>query len=178
MADRHGDADLVERQLGRPPRGAWRATERCPAGAPTVITTGPRLAEGEPFPTVWWLTCPRLSAAIAALESTGAADEWAARLAEDAALAARMRSADLAYRAVRAAEAARAGLRDDPCAEVGIAGQRDPLGVKCLHAHAAAWLSGLDDPVGESAVAAGGGTAGADGRCDACLGPSSPPDTA
>ena len=34
------------------------------------------------------------------------------------------------------------------CVSVGIAGQRDPLGVKCLHAHLALALVGVDDPIG------------------------------
>lgn len=165
MAASPEDAALVALQLGRPPRGRWRVAERCASGAPGVIATAPALEDGEPFPTLWWLTCPRLSKAVAALESDGAAAEWAARLAADGALAARMRASDLAYRAVRSAEAVREGLDDDPCGDVGIAGQRDPLGVKCLHAHAAAYLAGLDDPVGEAVISTAGGAECPEGAC-------------
>jgi len=144
------DADTVRFQLGRSPRKPWRVAERCTYGFPTVIATPSRLATGEPFPTTFYLTCPHLVAAVSALESAGEADRWARRLAAQPALAARMRAADAAYRAARAAHSA----GDDACADVGIAGQRDPLATKCLHAHVAAALSGIDDPVGCGVLAA------------------------
>jgi len=142
------DADTVRTQLGRPPREPWRVATRCSFGVPTVIAMPSRLATGEPFPTTFYLTCPYLVAAVAALESKGEAERWAARLADDPALAARMRAADVAYREARVAESA----GDDTCAAVGIAGQRDPLATKCLHAHVAAALSGIDDPVGHGVM--------------------------
>ncbi len=145
-----GDADTVARQLGRPPRGTWRVVARCSHGYPVVMATPSRLPDGEPFPTLHWLTCPHLVEAVGRLESAGEVERWAARLADDPALAARMRAADAAYRAARAAE----GGGDDACASVGIAGQRDPLGTKCLHAHVAAALAGLDDPVGDAILRA------------------------
>ncbi|TDB36939.1 MAG: DUF501 domain-containing protein [Actinobacteria bacterium] len=140
------DADTVGRQLGRQPRGTWRVAVRCTFGYPVVIATPSRLPDGEPFPTLYWLTCPHLLDAVARLESAGEVDAWAALLASDVALANRMRVADAAYRSARAAESG----GDDACATVGIAGQRDPLGTKCLHAHVAAALAGINDPIGES----------------------------
>lgn len=102
---------------------------------------------GEPFPTLWWLTCPFLAEAVAGLESAGGTDEWAARLEADPVVAARMRAADEEYRVRRAAAGG-----GDPCEKVGVAGQRDPLKVKCLHAHVAAALAGVADPVGEAVL--------------------------
>ncbi len=142
------DEETVSRQLGRPPRGAWRVAERCSWGYPTVIATPSRLASGEPFPTLFWLTCPHLVDAVGALESSGEVEAWAVRLAGDPGLADRMRTADAVYRTARAAESA----GDDACPDVGMAGQRDPLATKCLHAHVAAALGGTGDPVGEAVL--------------------------
>ena len=138
------DEATVARQLGRAPRGAWSVAARCAWGRPTVIVTPPSLPGGEPFPTVLWLTCPWLAERVSALESAGGTGEWSARLAADESLASRMRAADGAYRARRA----RLAGGEDPCRGTGVAGQRDPLGTKCLHAHVAAALGGLDDPIG------------------------------
>lgn len=140
----HSDAETIERQLARPPRGAWRVAVRCGLGYPSVIATSSLLPSGEPFPTLFWLTCPYLRDSVGRLESAGEVEAWAARLAGDPLRAERMREADAAYRSARAAESGGA----DACASVGIAGQRDPLGTKCLHAHVAAALAGIDDPVG------------------------------
>ncbi len=162
------DADSVARQLGRPPRGSWRVATRCPFGYPTVIATPSMLESGEPFPTLFWLTCPHLVEAVGQLESAGEVETWAARLAADSTLAARMRSADEAYRLARAAESG--GI--DACPTVGLAGQRDPLATKCLHAHVASALAGVDDPVG-TAVLAGLGRQCTNERC---AGPVEPAD--
>lgn len=119
---------------------------RCGFGFPAVIATPSRLPEGEPFPTLYWLTCPHLIDAVGHLESAGEIEAWAVRLAAEPDLAQRMCDADAAYRSARAAESG----DDDACATVGIAGQRDPLGTKCLHAHVATALAGIKDPIGES----------------------------
>lgn len=138
------DADTVAAQLGRVPRGVWRVVARCSFGRPVVIETAPVLTGGEPFPTLYYLTCPHLGDALSALESGGEVARWRERIAGDAELAAALRAVDAVYRAERARAAG--GADPTPC--VGIAGQRDPLAVKCLHAHVAAALAGLDDPVG------------------------------
>lgn len=141
------DTRMVTWQLGRSPRGRWRVVSRCSYAAPVVIATAPALG-GSPFPTLYYLTCPHLVAAVAAVESTGGCERWRTRLADDTTLVARLREADDAYRAARAAE----GGGEDSAAGVGIAGERDVCGVKCLHAHVAAYLAGIDDPLGESTV--------------------------
>lgn len=143
------DVQVLNVQLGRVPRGSWQVVSRCVHGRPTSIMTSPLLEDGTPFPTLYWLTCPWLSAYVDGLESSGVASEWRARLAEDPVLAARMRDADGAYRDARA----RAAGGTDPCGSVGIAGQRDPLATKCIHAHVAAALAGIGDPIGEDVVA-------------------------
>ncbi|MEU1396724.1 DUF501 domain-containing protein, partial [Micromonospora zamorensis] len=59
------EADLaaVAAQLGRTPRGTRAVAHRCPCGLPDVVETTPRLADGTPFPTLFYLTCPRATAA-------------------------------------------------------------------------------------------------------------------
>lgn len=146
------DELAVTRQLGREPRRPWRVAVRCRHGFPAVIATPSTLVTGEPFPTLYYLTCPFVRAAVDALESAGQTTVWAARLTSEPALADEMREADRAYRAARAEESG--GV--DACADVGIAGQRDPLGTKCLHAHVAAALAGINDPVGMGVLATTG----------------------
>lgn len=160
------DADTLTRQLGRAPRGRWRVTARCPFGNPTVIAQAPVLEDGAPFPTLMWLTCPHLCEAVSALESAGEAARWTARVSAEGDLASAVLASDAAYRAARAAE----GDGVDPCAGVGIAGQADPLAVKCLHARAASFLGGVGDPVGRGVIemiAASPGTDCGAGRCGA-----------
>lgn len=135
--------------MGRPPRGDWRVVARCTFGHPTVIAVSPLIEGRVPFPTTFWLTCPRLVTGAHQLESAGVHARWAERIAQDDALRERAIAADESYRAARRVE----GGGDDPCAAVGVAGQRDPLVVKCLHARLAAFLAGVDDPVG-AAIAA------------------------
>jgi len=161
------DEAVVEAQLGRRPRGRWWVEARCGYGFPQVVGTPPDLGDAGPFPTLYWLSCPWLLGVVSQAESAGGASQWAARFATDPALATRMRAADAAYRARRAKAAS---PRPDPCADVGIAGQADPLATKCLHAHVAAALAGIDDPVGGGLLADAGREC-PDGRCAAltCL---------
>jgi len=142
------DAEVVARQIGRTPRGTWRVVSRCEYGFPRAIAVAPLLAGGAPFPTTFWLTCPHLVTAVHALESAGEHRVWAQRAASDSGLASRLRLADAAYRAARRSE----GGGTDPCETVGVAGQADPLAVKCLHARVAAALAGIGDPIGEAVL--------------------------
>ncbi len=86
VADR-SDLDAVERQLGREPRGVIEIAYRCPNGEPAVVKTTPRLPDGTPFPTLYYLTHPALTAAASRLESSGLMREMTERLGQDAALA-------------------------------------------------------------------------------------------
>lgn len=138
------DTADVERQIGRPPRGRWRVVLRCASGHPRVIEVAPLLEDGSRFPTTLWLTCPWLAGHVSEAESLGLAADWATALATDPDLAVAARSADDAYRRLRASLVE----GEDPCAAVGTAGQADPLAVKCLHARVASALGGLADPVG------------------------------
>lgn len=162
VTDATRDAEAVVAQAGRKPRGRWRTAARCRHGFPQVIATAPMLDDTTPFPTLFWLTCPSLVREVSARESEGEVAAWAGRLARDPALARRQMAADAAYREARTAE----GGGIDPCDGAGTAGQRDPLATKCLHAHVAARLGGIDDAVGEAVLASSGrGCRG--GECDA-----------
>lgn len=140
------DAALVEVQVGRAPRTPWHVAVRCGYGRASVISSPPVLDDGTPFPTLYWLTCPWLVERVGDLESAGDVRVWANRLRSDTVLADAMREADAEYRVRRSADG------PDPCAAVGIAGQRDPLATKCLHAHVAASLAGIADPVGQAVL--------------------------
>ena len=65
------DLKIIEQQLGRTPRDVLAIAHRCECGAPDVITTPPRLSDGTPFPTFFYATCPKLTAALSTLESAG-----------------------------------------------------------------------------------------------------------
>ena len=65
------DLEIIEAQLGRTPRDVLAIAHRCSCGAPDVVQTPPRLADGTPFPTFYYATCPRLTGAISTLESSG-----------------------------------------------------------------------------------------------------------
>ena len=95
------EREVVERQLGRPPRAVVGVAHRCPCGQPDVVETAPRLEDGTPFPTLYYLTCPRANAAASRLESAGLMREWQDELAVDADLAARYRAAHDLYLATR-----------------------------------------------------------------------------
>jgi len=125
---------------------------RCPCGLPDVVTTAPRLEDGTPFPTTYYLTCPRAGAAASRLESTGRMREWQADLGTDPELAAGYRAAHERYLAERDAAAETDGR--GPLPTRSSAGGM-PDRVKCLHAlaaHALAAGPGVN-PVGDRAVA-------------------------
>ncbi len=144
----------MEAQLGRPPRGAVEVAHRCPCGRPDVVATRPRLPGGSPFPTTFYLTCPRASSGCSTLESNGVMAEMAARLHEDPALADAYALAHEAYLAARRAIGAQTGDGDVP--EIaGVSAGGMPERVKCLHAlaaHALAAGPGVN-PLGDETLA-------------------------
>ncbi|MEQ4522731.1 DUF501 domain-containing protein, partial [Nocardioides kribbensis] len=82
------DEAAIGEQLGREPRAIHAVGHRCPCGSPDVVTTEPRLPNGTPFPTTFYLTCPRAASRIGTLEGSGLMKEMEARLGEDPELAA------------------------------------------------------------------------------------------
>ena len=141
------DAAAVAAQLGREARGVAGVAWRCPCGRPGVLATRPRLPDGTPFPTTYYLTCPRATSACSTLEAEGVMVEMTDRLAADAELAAGYAAAHQAYLADRAA------LGVVPEIE-GISAGGMPARVKCLHvlaAHALAAGPGVN-PLGDEVV--------------------------
>lgn len=142
------DLAAIARQLGREPRGVVRVAARCACGQPSVVMTEPRLPDGTPFPTVYYLTCTRAAAAVGTLEATGVMAQLQQRLDEDPALAAHYARAHEAYLADREA------LGQVP--EIaGTSAGGMPTRVKCLHvlaAHALASGPGVN-PLGDEVLA-------------------------
>ncbi len=132
------DRDVVARQLGRAPRAFRRVARRCPYGRPAVTEQEPYDADGNPFPTTYYLTCPHLVAAISRLEAAGGVERWSARARDDQKLGASLERATREQRSLRR-RLAGAAVGSDAGASLalGIAGTADPARLKCLHAHAA-----------------------------------------
>jgi hypothetical protein len=141
------DESAIAAQLQRSPRGVAGVAYRCSCGRPAVVVTRPRLDDGTPFPTTYYLTCPRATAACSSLEATGLMAEMTARLHHDSRLADQYRRAHQHY------------LHDrellgwvPEIAEVSAGGMPDR--VKCLHAlaaHALAAGPGIN-PLGDETV--------------------------
>jgi hypothetical protein len=120
------DRAAITAQLGRRPRGLREVAHRCPCGLPSVVRTNPRLENGTPFPTLYYLTCSRLCSMVGTLEGSGRMREMARRLEDDAELAAAYRRAHQCYLAERDA-------LEPLGTEVSAGGMPDR--VKCLHVH-------------------------------------------
>jgi len=120
------DVAAVSAQLGRPARDVVAVASRCPCGLPDVVSTAPRLRDGTPFPTFFYLTCPRLNSAISTLESEGMMAGMQQRLGHDEQLAGQYRRAHDAYLRARSQHGAVPEID-------GISAGGMPDRVKCLH---------------------------------------------
>jgi hypothetical protein len=143
------DLAVVENQLGRTPRDVHAISYRCPCGKPAVVETPPRLSNGEPFPTFYYATCPRLTAAISTLETTGMMGEMNERLETDLVLAGEYAAAHDDY------IAARSVLQMDVPEVENVSAGGMPNRVKCLHsliAHSLSAGPGVN-PLGDEALA-------------------------
>ena len=146
------DVAVVGSQLGRPARGAIGIAARCICGNPTVVATAPRLDDGSPFPTFYYLTHPAAVSAVSTLEATGVMAELSALLVDEqgepTALGVQYRAAHDSY------------LADRESIEVvdeisGYSAGGMPDRIKCLHAlvaHALAAGPGVN-PIGDLALA-------------------------
>ena len=145
------DEAAITAQLERQPRGAVGIAYRCPCGKPAVVATRPRLTDGSPFPTMYYLTCPRAVAACSLLESQGLMAQMNRRLGHDRDLAAAYRRAHERYLADRE-------LLGSVPEIAGISAGGMPDRVKCLHAlvaHSLAAGEGVN-PLGDEAASAVG----------------------
>ena len=141
------DIEALGQQLGRVPRGVVAIAARCVCGRPAVVQTAPRLDDGSPFPTTFYLTLPGAVYGCSALEATHYMDELNQRLAEDEQLAAAYAQAHQAY----LAEREKLGHVDEIA---GISAGGMPTRVNCLHAlvgHSLAAGAGVN-PIGDIAI--------------------------
>ena len=151
VAEKPTDKDLetVAAQLGRAPRDVSAIAHRCACGQVDVVQTPPRLADGTPFPTFYYATCPRLTGAISTLETTGMMGEMSARLENDPELNGAYKAAHLDYIAARSA----LGVDVPEVENISAGGMPDR--VKCLHSLVAHSLCAGPDvnPLGDEALA-------------------------
>jgi hypothetical protein len=148
------DRELVERQLGRPPRAFRRVVVRCPFGAPAVTEQWAYDENGEPFPTTYYVTCRHLVAAIARLEAAGGVERWTEAAWSDPALAESLERATALQRRRRVELAdGETGPDDGASLGLGIGGSSNPEQLKCLHAHAAFALANQGYLLGERILA-------------------------
>jgi uncharacterized protein len=149
------DAAAVARQLGRQPRGLMAVAHRCPCGLPDVVETAPRLPDGTPFPTLYYLTCPRAVAAVSRLEASGLMRQMTERISAQPALQQACLAAHQDYLARRDQAAREAGVQPLPPATPTAGGM--PGRVKCLHALVAHELAVPGaNPLGREAADAAG----------------------
>jgi len=143
-----GDIAAVSQQLGRPARDILGVCARCVCGAPVVVATKPRLSDGTPFPTLYYLSQPAATQAASRLEADGMMAVYEHRLHEEPAAADAYAAAHQSY--LRTREAIE-GVEEIE----GISSGGMPERVKCLHAlvaHALAAGPGVN-PVGDWALA-------------------------
>jgi len=142
-----GDIAAVSEQLGRPARDVIGIAARCVCGAPTVVATAPRLSDGSPFPTLYYLCHPAATAAISKLEANGVMAEFSERLADDEVIRDGYARAHDSYLADRESV--------ETVPEIaGFSAGGMPNRVKCLHAlaaHALAAGRGVN-PIGDLAL--------------------------
>ena len=155
MTVANDDTAVVSAQLGRPPRSLRAVAHRCPCGLPDVVETAPRLDDGTPFPTLYYLTCPRAVAAVSRLESGGAMREMERELLSEPALRLAYHSAHSDYVSRRDQAARASGLEPLPAGTQSAGGMPDR--VKCLHALVAHELAVPGaNPLGRRAATAAG----------------------
>lgn len=147
------DRMIVSSQLQRHARGLRSVSARCMCGYPQVVLVSPILEDGEPFPTIFWLTCPQFTKEISQIESTGLIKDIDGMLGEDCAFRDRLMDAHKDYAETRnslflqcpgSSEKARRAFEG-----TGIGGVRRLDTAKCLHLHFAHYLAGKDNPIGE-----------------------------
>src|SRR5271170_357908 len=149
------DEAVVAAQLSRVPRGLRAVAHRCPCGHPDVVETAPRLPDGTPFPTLYYLTCPRAVAAVSRLEARGLMREMNQRIAADPELREAYQAAHHDYLARRDEAARASGVEPLPPGTPSAGGMPDR--VKCLHALVAHHLAAREkNPLGDEAARAAG----------------------
>jgi uncharacterized protein len=135
------DRAVVAAQIGREPRAFRRVVVRCPFGYPAVTEQAPFDDAGEPFPTMYWLTCRHLVAAVSRVEAAGGVERWSEAARTDRDLAASLARANDEQRRLRQE------------LDLGIGGSSRTGSLKCLHAHVAYALAHPDYDLGRRIAA-------------------------
>ena len=137
--DERGRA-IVSAQIGRAARGSPAVVHRCAFGLPTVVRVDPRLEDGTPFPTTFWLTCPALRSRVGTLEADHSMVGLNQRLGDEPELANEYAAAHERYVAFR-------DRLDEPLpGSPGSGGM--PGHVKCLHTQVGHHLATGDNVIG------------------------------
>lgn len=136
------DREVATRMIGRPLQGRSAAAVRCRWGLPAVLRVDPRLDDGTPFPTTFWLACPLANRHVGRLEAEGAMAGLNERLGRDPDLAATYAAAHDRY------VSARDELGGAPLPRASASSGGMPDRVKCLHALYAHHLATRDNPIG------------------------------
>lgn len=164
------DREIVAGQLGRSPRAFARVAGRCPYGLPAVTEQAPYDAQGEPFPTTYYVTCPHLVSAIARVEAAGGVERWSETAASEEHLADSLARATAEQRLIRRELAGdERGSDAGASLDLGIGGSRSPEHLKCLHAHVAFALARPGYELGEQILADVVDPWPADGCCSESL---------
>lgn len=142
-----GTVAVLSAQLGRPARGRPAVVHRCEHGLSTVVRVDPRLEDGTPFPTTFWLSCPLLRSAVGRLEAGGEMVRLNERLAAEPHLQAEYAATAERFIAFRDELGAPSAPLDGAPTAGGM-----PRRVKCLHVHVAHHLATGDNPVGAAAA--------------------------
>ncbi len=162
------DSEVLALQIGRPLRATSTVLRRCSLRLPIVTKVPPILHTGEPFPTLYWLTCPLARRRIARIEGEGGVRAAQAKIAADPELSKAVEAAHARYARQREAllpvitAPAGTALSGERTAGTALSGERtagarhrpsggvggSSGGVKCLHAHYADFTAGNDNPIG------------------------------
>lgn len=155
-----GDQTMIAEQLKRPARNLFGIASRCVSGFPEVIVTHPVIFREEfleIFPTLYWLSCPRLVKEVSRLEGGGAIEEIQGQILADPELKTELVEAHHRYAQKRLALVKKPILdliksqhpaQYDVLLHSGVGGSMHP-GIKCLHAHLADYLVDRENPVGQ-----------------------------
>jgi hypothetical protein len=147
MAVEQRDIDAMCAQLGREVRGVVEVAHRCKCGNPDVVKTLPRLENGTPFPTTYYVTCPRLTSRIGTLEADGVMKQLEEKLNADPELQQKYQKAHDSYLQDRDLLGEVPEIKD-------ISAGGMPTRVKCLHVlvgHSLAKGPGVN-PIGDLAL--------------------------
>lgn len=150
MESNSAEKKIVSLQLGRFLKNDFRIVRVCEWGFPQVIESS-LIADGKPFPTLFWLSCPFLKEEVSRLESAGMIAEFEKRIEEDEVFAGEYLRAHSQTTLLKEQLLEKSPVSDEQKRLLmgrGIGGIRNLKRVKCLHLQLANFLGGVPNPVG------------------------------